>query len=188
MDKATLKHYLHTELGIPLENLKDGMWTDEVYIEYTKPQLDPDSLHRVVMRIIIEVEEGLIIVTPDFLTGMGPTKYAKRNIHFDKRIRKATAKLVDIVKEEQIKQDNFVYERDLFKSKYHDLLTQYSKHIQLSTTLPIHARMSWFNSSYMVDLESEEVKLGFGDAAHVVPISAALDFLNECEVYKLLKG
>lgn len=187
MDREQIKHYLHTELEIPKENLKDGMWTNEVYIEYIVPQLDPESPSRYLLRTLIEYTDGKLEVSPDASTNMKDTKYPHTSGHFKRRIRIINEKMVAKVKEAQTVQDNYVYERDLFKSKYHDLLCKYGSHLSIPASVPIIARLQWFGSSYIVDLDSEEVRLGYGDKARVVPLTAALDFLNECEVYKLLQ-
>ena len=187
MDREQIKHYLHTELEIPKENLKDGMWTNEVFIEYTVPKLDPESPSRYILRTPVEYTNGKLEVSPDANTNMRVTKYPYASGHFKRRIRIINEKMIAKVKEAQAAQDNYVYERDLFKSKYHDLLCKYGSHLAIPASVPIIARLHWFGSSYMVDLDSEEVRLGFGEQARVVPLTAALDFLNECEVYKLLQ-
>ncbi|AUR87188.1 coil containing protein [Vibrio phage 1.097.O._10N.286.49.B3] len=189
MDPEKIKHYLHTELGIPLENIEACSMFGETYIKYKKPDLDPDQKHHTTMCIVIESDSiGVLKVNPDFLSAKGSTKYPGFTKHFDRRIRQLSAEMLAIQKEHQDKQDEFVYEREVFKNKHSTLFTNYSDHLRIPASLPIQARMFWFGSSYLVDLDNEEVQLGFGDVARTVPIVAALDFLNECEVYKLLKG
>lgn len=188
MDAETLKNHLHTELGIPLENIKDDAWIGGVRIEYIKPQQNPDSLTKHYVNCEVEIKGNIIKVIPGHHLNFRPTQYSEAGTYFNKRIRRILKQIHALVKEAQDKQDNYVYELNVFKSKHYDMLNKYGNHINLTNDLPVEARLTWFGYSYPVDLEAEEVTLGFGNRSHTIPIVAALDFLNECEVYKLLEG
>lgn len=189
MTTDDLIDYLHTNIGIPMENLERGTWEGEARISVDITSKTPAYSGYVVSTYVDASSPGIIEVNPNYDTGVNPTKYAKLSGHFNRRLKmiwKGMEKLRD--DSAAVRAQNDVSLK-AYKAKHKDLIEKYPDNLkvyQVDGQEPV-LDLLWFGSASRVDPVTNEVQLGYGYHTRTIPLSVALDFINECEVYKLLQ-
>ena len=181
MDLKDIHKHLVEELKIPekcITSTHGGYYVHSMRYGLT-PTTDYKSniLH-------ITVEGDRIRVEP-YMVYARTTSYTKLNKAFDRRINNVWSKALASEKAGLHRQKVWTTQLDALIEKYKDISNNPYVSTYFGNSYPAFA-LEWFGSRCEIDPEDESVLLpGIGCK---VPLTAAFDFLNECEVFKLLQG
>lgn len=175
-------------LGVKKEHLIDGYYSGMLKIRGEVVPICPDASPNIV-DIDIDFGSREVKVDPYYAIGMNATEYADLNRYFDKRIKEAYSRLIKLVQAAKTTRSMADHKTQEMKDKFAELFRVGGEHLSIrpSETTP-GMYFKWFGSAYNVDSESGEVCLGYGMDQVKIPIEVAIEFLNECKVYKLLEG
>ena len=131
--------------------------------------------------ITLEHNGGITVDPPKLRT----THYGQLNKSFNNRIGGIWSKAAGISARELHRQQDWEEKVGNLVNKYKDIYSNPNVDIYYGNTDPTFA-LTWFGQRCEIDPEDESVFLHGINCK--VPLTAAFDFLNECEVFKLLQG